>query len=113
MVIGSICTNAGCRGITQSNHQLPIHFSMPKSFSKSNFLFAIDKQADMDFKSTKILYFHSLKKPRDWFENCPNFEYAMLTFAKFFRVLTFFEILNDPNLLKSSFKLNRNLSNLC
>ena len=63
-----------------ANNQLPIHFSMLKPRSNSNFLFEIYKQAGRLLKSATHIDFHLLINPREWFENGTKSEYANFDF---------------------------------
>ena len=62
-----IC-QTGKQGRTCSAYQLWIQFSMSKSTSNFDFLFAMDTQAGWISKSTKTFEFQLLLNPGDWFE---------------------------------------------
>ena len=58
---GQVCE----QGTFGANNQLPIHFSMLKHRSNSNFLFEIDKQAGRLLKSATHIDFHLLINLRE------------------------------------------------
>ena len=72
--------NLRCRGDSQSDPQLPNHFSISKSLQNSDFLFEIDAQAGQVLKSTSFLNFHPVLNPGVHFEILAKTGYARFDF---------------------------------
>ena len=72
------------RGRSQSDTQLPMQFSMIKSFPNFDSLFELVAQVGQVSKSTSFLTFHPVLNPGDQFEILPKTEYARFDFSSNF-----------------------------